>query len=137
VKYHNVKFSDIKIEQGGVDFTINVTEKLLQGESNYPFDVKVVAGETEYKTQKLSETLYKCRIPSLREGRNTFKVLVQEKGCPPSTFPFNVTYSKNKPAASGGARSGGRKPVASSGNGQVQVHHTEAPKNVQKSRIVL
>ena len=139
VKYHEVKFSDIKIEQGGVDFTINVTEKLQQGESNYPFDVKVVAGNSEYNAQKLSETLYKCRVPSLREGRNAFNVLVQEKGCPPSTFPFNVTYSKNKPAATGAKSSGAgaRKPVASSSSGQVQVHRTEAPKNVQKSRIVL
>lgn len=141
VKYHEVKFSDIKIEQGGVDFNINITEKREQGESTYPFEVKVDAGKAEPVLTKVSETLYKCRVPNLREGKNAFDVLITEKGCPPSTFPFNITYSKQKPAAAGGAAkssgSGAKKPVASSGTGQVQIHQSETPKTARKSRIVL
>ena len=144
VKYHEVKFSDIRIEQGAVNFAINVNEKLRPGESNYPFDVTVDAGNVKPVLDKVSETLYKCRIPSLREGRNAFNVYVTEKGCPPSKFPFSISYSKQKPAApSGGGNKGGgnanagKKPAATGGGGQVQIHRTETAAPAKKSRIVL
>lgn len=141
VKYHEVKFSDIKIEQGAVNFTINVTEKREQGESNYPFEVTVDAGSVQPTLEKVSETLYKCRIPSLREGKNAFNVYVTEKGCPPSKFPFNISYSKQKPVApaKSSGSSAAHRPAASatSASGHVQIHNSESAAPARKSRIVL
>ena len=54
--------------------------------------------------EKISETRYKCKVLDLAEGNNNIIVQILEQGCPPASFPFEVTYTKpvaktrNKPA---------------------------------------
>lgn len=36
-------------------------------------------------------------VSNLKEGENTLNILVEEKGCPPSVFPFEIFYTKPVP----------------------------------------
>ena len=48
------------------------------------------------KYEKISETRYKCIVSNLQEGENNLNIFVTEKGCPPSIFPFEITYQKKR-----------------------------------------
>jgi len=66
---------------------------------------------TTCKRQKtIRETRYKCELFALAEGINNVNVNILEDGCPPSVFPFEITYvkpvkkSRNKPAIKEGVK---------------------------------
>lgn len=98
-KYYNVDpiESETSISDGVASFTININAQRNSGESDYPFDVKIEADSADISCEKLSETRYKCLVSNLQEGVNNINILVTEKGCPPSIFPFEVFYTKPVP----------------------------------------
>lgn len=89
--------SETSIKDGVASFTINVNVDKNSGERDYPFDVKIEADSVAVQYEKLSETRYKCFVSNLQEGNNNLNILVTEKGCPPSVFPFEVYYTKPVP----------------------------------------
>lgn len=104
-KYINVDLDDSEttLEQGNVSFTINISVDKQPGENDYPFEVDIKTDSLRTELAKISETRYKCNIYSLAEGVNNVNISILENGCPPSVFPFEITYvkpvkrSKNKP----------------------------------------
>ncbi len=98
-KYYNVDpiESETSISDGVASFTINIDAKKNAGESDYPFDVKIEADSVSVDYEKLSETRYKCLVSNLQEGDNNLNIIVTEKGCPPSIFPFEIFYTKPVP----------------------------------------
>lgn len=98
-KYFNVDPIDTEtsISNGVVSFTININALKNAGESDYPFDVRIEADTISAQYEKISETRYKCIVSNLKEGKNILNILVTEKGCPPSVFPFEVFYTKPLP----------------------------------------
>lgn len=98
-KYYNVDpiESETSISDGVASFTININAQRNIGESDYPFDVKIEADSLDISFEKLSETRYKYLISNLQEGVNNLNILITEKGCPPSVFPFEVFYTKPVP----------------------------------------
>lgn len=99
LKYYNVDpiESETSITNGIASFTINVNAQRNVDESDYPFDIKIDAPSIAVELEKISETRYKCMVSNLKEGENTLNILVEEKGCPPSVFPFEIFYTKPVP----------------------------------------
>lgn len=99
LKYYNVDpiESETSISNGVASFTINIDAQKNAGESDYPFEVRIVADSVNVDYEKLSETRYKCLVSNLQEGDNTLNIIVTEKGCPPSAFPFEIYYTKPVP----------------------------------------
>lgn len=99
LKYYNVDpiESETSISNGVASFTININAQKNVGESDYPFEVKIEADSVYVQYEKISETRYKCMVSNLQEGNNNLNILVTEKGCPPSVFPFEVYYTKPVP----------------------------------------
>ena len=98
-KYFNVDINETEttIEQGTVSFTINLNAEKTPGEDDYPFEVAIKTDSLQTELEKISETRYKCKLSPLNEGINNFSIHILEKGCPPSVFPFEVTYVKPVP----------------------------------------
>ncbi len=99
LKYYNVDpiEAETSISNGIASFTININTQKNVGESDYPFDVKIEADSVSVQYEKITETRYKCLVSNLQEGNNSLNILVTEKGCPPSIFPFEVYYTKPVP----------------------------------------
>lgn len=95
LKYYNVDpiESETSISNGVASFTININAKKNVGESDYPFEVRIEADSVYVQFEKISETLYKCMVSNLQEGNNNLNIIVTEKGCPHSVFPFEVCYT--------------------------------------------
>lgn len=98
-KYYNVDpiESETSISDGVASFTININAQRNPGEIDYPFEVKIEADSVNTAFEKLSETRYKCLVSNLQEGDNSLNILITEKGCPPSVFPFEIVYTKPVP----------------------------------------
>jgi len=96
LKYYNVDpiDSETSITNGIASFTININAQKNVGENDYPFEVKIEADDVNVEYEKLSETRYKCMVSNLKEGDNNLNIIVTEKGCPPSVFPFELFYTK-------------------------------------------
>lgn len=99
LKYYNVDpiESETSISNGVASFTININAQKNVGESDYPFEVRIEADSVAVQYEKISETRYKCLVSNLQSGDNNLNILVTEKGCPPSIFPFEVFYTKPVP----------------------------------------
>jgi len=95
-KYFNVDINDAEtaIDQGSLSFTFDINAERSPGEDVYPTDVYIRTDSLVSDLEKISETRYKCKIYDLREGVNNVVVQILEKGCPPATFPFEITYVK-------------------------------------------
>ena len=95
-KYINVDLDDTEttVEQGNVSFTINIAVDKQLGDNDYPFEVEIRTDSLRTELIKISETRYKCRMFMLAEGINNVNINILEDGCPPSIFPFEVTYIK-------------------------------------------
>lgn len=95
LKYYNVDIveSETSIKDGIALFTIDINAQKNVGENDYPFDVRIEADSVSVQYEKVSETCYKCLVSNLQEGINDLNILVTEKGCPPSVFPYEVFYT--------------------------------------------
>lgn len=89
--------SETTISNGVASFTFNINAQRMSGESDYPFVVNIEAESADVSLEKISETRYKCTVSNLQDGNNELNILVTEKGCPPSVFPFEVNYTKPVP----------------------------------------
>lgn len=98
-KYYNivVNESEIAIKGGEVTFTFDIHADRLLGEEIYPFQVALQTKNLQTEIEKISETRYRCKAKGLANGVNAISVQVFEEGCPPVSYPFDVTYTK--PAA--------------------------------------
>ena len=104
-KYINVDLDETEttLEQGNVSFTLNISADKQPGENDYPFEVEIKTDSLQTELAKISETRYKCKLFALAEGVNNVNINILEDGCPPSVFPFEITYikpvkkSRNKP----------------------------------------
>lgn len=95
-KYFNVDLneSEASIHQGMLSFTFNINAERIPGEAVYPTNINIQTDSLQYELEKLSETRYKCKVLKLNEGTNNIIVQIIEDGCPPTSFPFEVTYTK-------------------------------------------
>lgn len=109
-KYFNVDVNDAEtsLHQGSLSFTFNINAERNPGEAVYPTSVNIQTDSLQCELEKISETRYKCKVLALNEGTNIIVVQILEEGCPPASFPFEVTYTKpsaktrNKPAVKEG-----------------------------------
>lgn len=109
-KYLNVAINDSEtsIHQGTLSFTFNINADRNPGEAVYPTSVNIKTDSLQYDLEKISETRYRCKVYALNEGINNVVVQILEEGCPPTSFPLEVTYTKpsaktgNKPAVKEG-----------------------------------
>ena len=105
-KYFNVDVNNAEnsIHQGTLSFTFNINAERNPGDAVYPTDVIIQADSLQCEKEKIPETRYKCKVFDLSEGINNIVVQIIEQGCPPASFPLEVTYTKtvaktkNKPA---------------------------------------
>lgn len=99
LKYYNVDpiESETSISNGVATFTININAQRNIGEGDYPFEITIEADSVTVVSEKLSETRRKFLVSNLQEGVNNLNILVTEKGCPPSVFPFEIYYTKPVP----------------------------------------
>lgn len=97
-RYHTVDIdeSELVIDNGNVLFPVAIQSEKVIGDSDYPIDLKIDTNGLDVEIDKISETLYKCKILNLAEGPNAFNVVLREKGCPPIVHPFMVDYTKGK-----------------------------------------
>ena len=74
---------------------LNAEGAAIDYDADYPFEVAVQTLEEDTLSctvSKHSETVYKCEIYPLKKGVNHINVCILEDGCPPSVFPFEITY---------------------------------------------
>lgn len=97
-RYHTVDIdeSELVIDNGNVLFPVAIQSEKVIGDSDYPIDLSISTSGLDVEIDKISETLYKCKILNLAEGPNSFNVVLREKGCPPIIHPFMVDYTKGK-----------------------------------------
>jgi hypothetical protein len=95
-KYFNVDVneSETSLHQGTLTFTFNINAERIPGEPVYPTIVNMQTDSLQCELEKISETRYKCKVLALNEGTNNIVVQILEQGCPPASFPFEVTYTK-------------------------------------------
>ncbi len=95
-KYFNVDVNEAEtsILQGTLSFTFNINAERNPGEPVYPTSVNIKTDSLQCELEKISETRYKCKVLALSEGNNNIIVQILEQGCPPASFPFEVTYTK-------------------------------------------
>lgn len=95
-KYFNVDINDAEtsIHQGVLSFTFNINAERNPGEAVYPTSINIQTDSLQFELEKISETRYKCKVIDLNEGNNNIIVQILEQGCPPASFPFDVTYTK-------------------------------------------
>lgn len=105
-KYYNivVNESEIAIKGGEVTFTFDIHADRLVGEEVYPFRVALQTKNLQTEIEKISETRYRCKAKGLANGVNAITVQVFEEGCPPVSYPFDVTYTR--PSAPSAGRAG-------------------------------
>ena len=97
-KYYNVDISETSISNGALFFTTNISAERLPGEDLYPYTCKLITENVSWEmVEKVSETRYKWKVNSLKEGNNNVIVSILEEGCPPSNYTFELDY--NKPVA--------------------------------------
>lgn len=103
-KYYNidVRESETTIKDGEVNFIFDIHADRLIGEELYPYIVAIQTDNLQTEIEKITETQYKCKVKGLKNGLNVINVQVFEEGCPPVTYPFDVTYSR--PSATPGNR---------------------------------
>jgi hypothetical protein len=97
-KYFTINVHEDKsiINNGNLTFTFNIKAERRAGEKDVPHTVSILSGNHKTELTKISESLYRCQVYGLQEGINTITVQVTETGCPPSSYPFEVTYNKAK-----------------------------------------
>ena len=95
-KYFNVDVneSETSINQGTLSFTFNINAERNPGEAVYPTSVNIQTDSLEWELEKISETRYKCKVMALNGGVNNIVVQILEEGCPPASFPFEISYTK-------------------------------------------
>lgn len=95
-KYFNVDVNDAEtsIHQGVLSFTFNINAERNPGEAVYPTNVNVQTDSLYCDLEKISETRYKCKVMTLKDGNNIIVIQILEQGCPPASFPFEVTYTR-------------------------------------------
>lgn len=95
-KYFSVDVNDSEtsVSQRVVTFTFDITAERLSGENVYPVDVVLKTDSLYWEKEKLSEMRYKCKVHGLKSGVNEIAVQILEEGCPPTSFPFEFTYSQ-------------------------------------------
>ncbi len=92
------------VDNGSFSFTFDINVGLEYGDEAYRREVSVQTDSLAVGLEKISETRDKCLVRDLKEGSNSIVVQVEEQGCPPVSFPFEITYtkpvaaSKNQPA---------------------------------------
>lgn len=91
--YFDIDIIDTLIYNGELSFSIIVSFD-RNGDSEYPLTVMVEKDSITYKPEKKSTQKYKCNGISLKEGQNSIDIQVSEEGCPPVSFPFDITYTK-------------------------------------------
>lgn len=98
-KYYNVDPIDTEtsVAEGVATFTVDVNVQKNVSDGDYHFNVYIEADSVSVESEKLSETRYKYFVSNLVEGANTLNIIVEEDGCPPSSFPFEIFYTKPKP----------------------------------------
>lgn len=95
-KYFVVDIDDSQtaLDSGTVSFVFNINAERIASDGIYPTKVEILTDSLHYEYEKMSETRYKCKVFSLKEGVNNIVVQVLEQGCPPAVFPFEVEYYK-------------------------------------------
>ena len=101
LKYIDVDLGEnggqITISKGDVSFVIKLTIDRKPGEIDYPFEVKISADSLRTECGLMAEKTRKCYIYGLVEGVNNVNIIIEEEGCPPSMFPFEIKYVKPRP----------------------------------------
>jgi hypothetical protein len=95
-KYFNVDINtaETTVSRGDLTFTFDINAERNPGETVYPTSINLLTDSLEYEQEKLSEIRYKCKVFGLREGMNNITIQIIEQGCPPASFPLEITYTK-------------------------------------------
>jgi hypothetical protein len=98
-KYFNIDVidSETTLHQGTFSFSFIINADRNGSDAVYPTSVTIQTDSLQFELEKITETRYKCKIMELKEGINNVVIQVQEDGCPPVSFPFEVTYTKPTP----------------------------------------
>ena len=95
-KYYNVDINDndTNIDNDTIAFVINVSADRLSGEDVYHFTTTLVSDSLDYKIDKVSDSRYKCKVFNMQEGKNNIIIRIEEEGCPPADYDFEINYTK-------------------------------------------
>lgn len=95
-KYFSVDINtpETSVNRGDLSFSFDVKAERNIGELEYPISINIKTDSLRYNLEKLSEIRYKCKVYGLREGMNNIIIQILEQGCPPTSFPLEITYKK-------------------------------------------
>ena len=83
---------DVVLSGSKLTFIVKIETERESDTEVYPFHPSLVSDELEYEMTKIMDTRYECTVPELKKGKNIIVVRVEEEGCPPSDYAFDVTY---------------------------------------------
>jgi len=93
----DVDEKDVSLSGSTLTFIVNIKAERQPGEAVYPFNPTLTTENLEYSMEKVMDTSYKCIVKDLKPGINNIAVRVEEEGCPPSDYAFEVTYQPPTP----------------------------------------
>lgn len=82
------------LQKGMLSFTFDINADRIPGEDVYPISVRIKTDSVIVEPEKISESRYKCRDLYLYEGVNNVVIQINEQGCPPMQFPYEIEYIK-------------------------------------------
>ena len=89
----DVNEKDVSLSGSTLTFIVNIRAERQPGEPAYPFFPKLTTENLEYSMEKIMDTSYKCVVKDLKQGINIITVRVEEDGCPPADYAFEVVYT--------------------------------------------
>ena len=100
--YYDIVMNDSKKvydkKNGTISFPYSIEMERLSSEGLSPFELEATPNYLEAEIQEESTTQGVCIIPvsKLEDGENYLFIELTEKGCPPVSFPFTITYTAKK-----------------------------------------
>jgi len=77
-------------------YTINIERLASEGISPFQLEVTPDSMEADIQTDAISQGICTVPVSSLEDGENYIFIELTEKGCPPLSFPFTITYTAKK-----------------------------------------
>lgn len=93
----NVNEKEIKMTGNTITFNVDIRADRIPGEEVYPFVPSLATEGLRYVMKNISDTRYECTVYELKKGVNNIIVRVEEEGCPPSDYTFEVSYTPQAP----------------------------------------
>ena len=94
IQQYDVSIDNYGIDKESIRIQVNVSRRTdVSTDNAYWFNVDLTSDLPITKTfKKINENVYEFHLTNIAEGQHNIWVVVNEDGCPPVKFPFEISY---------------------------------------------